>query len=101
MINQIKRMDNSCHIPDLVQAFSNVENGGLNRVYSGFIFQNNIISRCKAKKWFKFCQEFLSNIRSSTFMLTSSVNPRARGSELTFYCVLIKNMQIEHHTILN
>ena len=24
-----KRMDNNCHIPDLVQAFSNVENGGL------------------------------------------------------------------------
>ena len=28
----IKRMDNNCHIPDLVQAFSNVENGGLNLV---------------------------------------------------------------------
>ena len=27
-----KRMDNNCHIPDLVQAFSNVENGGLNLV---------------------------------------------------------------------
>ena len=25
-----KWMDNNCHIPDLVQAFSNVENGGLN-----------------------------------------------------------------------
>ena len=25
-------MDNNCHIPDLVQAFSNVENGGLNLV---------------------------------------------------------------------
>ena len=25
-----KRMDNNCHIPDLVQAFSNVENSGLN-----------------------------------------------------------------------
>ena len=25
-----KRMDKNCHIPDLVQAFSNVENGGLN-----------------------------------------------------------------------
>ena len=25
-------MDNDCHIPDLVQAFSNVENGGLNLV---------------------------------------------------------------------
>ena len=24
-----KRMDKNCHIPDLVQAFSNVENGGL------------------------------------------------------------------------
>ena len=23
-----KRMDKNCHIPDLVQAFSNVENGG-------------------------------------------------------------------------
>ena len=27
-----KRMDKSCHIPDLIQAFSNVENGGLNLV---------------------------------------------------------------------
>ena len=27
-----KRMDNKCYIPDLVQAFSNVENGGLNLV---------------------------------------------------------------------
>ena len=29
-----KRMDNNsvCHIPDLVQAFSNVEHGGLNLV---------------------------------------------------------------------
>ena len=25
-----KRMDKNFHIPDLVQAFSNVENGGLN-----------------------------------------------------------------------
>ena len=25
-----KRMDKNCHVPDLVQAFSNVENGGLN-----------------------------------------------------------------------
>ena len=25
-------MDKNCHIPDLVQAFSNVENGGLNLV---------------------------------------------------------------------
>ena len=32
MIKHIKRMDNNCHIPDLVQAFSNVENGGLNIV---------------------------------------------------------------------
>ena len=28
-IKHIKRMDNNCHIPDLVQAFSNIENGGL------------------------------------------------------------------------
>ena len=28
-----KRMDKNCHIPDLVQAFSNVENGGLNLVW--------------------------------------------------------------------
>ena len=34
MIKHIKRMDNNCHFPDLVQAFSNVENGGLNLVYS-------------------------------------------------------------------
>ena len=27
-----KRMDNNGHIPDFVQAFSNVENGGLNLV---------------------------------------------------------------------
>ena len=27
-----KRMVKNCHIPDLVQAFSNVENGGLNLV---------------------------------------------------------------------
>ena len=27
-----KRMDNNCRIPDLVQALSNVENGGLNLV---------------------------------------------------------------------
>ena len=32
MIKQIKRMDKNFHIPDLVQAFSNVENGGLNLV---------------------------------------------------------------------
>ena len=25
----IKRMENHCHIPDFVQTFSNVENGGL------------------------------------------------------------------------
>ena len=31
-------MDKNCHIPDLVQAFSNVENGGLNLI--SFI-QNN------------------------------------------------------------
>ena len=30
MIKHIKQMDNNCNIPDLVQAFSNVENGGLN-----------------------------------------------------------------------
>ena len=29
-IKDIKRMDNKCHIPDLVHAFSYVENGGLN-----------------------------------------------------------------------
>ena len=28
----IKRMNNNCHIPDLVQAVSYVENGGLNLV---------------------------------------------------------------------
>ena len=27
-----QRMDKNCHIPDLVQAFSNVENGGLNLI---------------------------------------------------------------------
>ena len=26
------RMDKNCHIPDFIQAFSNVENGGLNLV---------------------------------------------------------------------
>ena len=25
-----RRMDRNCHIPDLVQAFSNIENGGPN-----------------------------------------------------------------------
>ena len=30
--SHIKRMDNNCHIPDLVQAYSYVENGGLNLV---------------------------------------------------------------------
>ena len=30
--NTYQRMDNNCHIPDLVQAFSNVGNGGLNLV---------------------------------------------------------------------
>ena len=29
----IKRMNNNCHTPDLIQAFSNVENGGLNLVF--------------------------------------------------------------------
>ena len=33
MIKHIKRMDNNCHIPDMVQAFSNVENVGFS-VYS-------------------------------------------------------------------
>ena len=28
----IKRIDNNCHIPDLVHAFSYVQNGGLNLV---------------------------------------------------------------------
>jgi hypothetical protein len=32
MTKHIKRMDNDCHIPDLVQAFSNEENVGLNLV---------------------------------------------------------------------
>ena len=27
-----KRIDKNCHTPDLVRAFSNVENGGLNLV---------------------------------------------------------------------
>ena len=27
-------MNNNCHIPDLVQAFSNVENGGLKWFYN-------------------------------------------------------------------
>ena len=27
-----KRIDHNCHIPDLIQAFSNVKNGGLNLV---------------------------------------------------------------------
>ena len=27
-----QRMDKNCHIPDLVQVFANVENGGLNLV---------------------------------------------------------------------
>ena len=30
-------MDNNCHIPDLVQAFSYVENGGLNLVQMSYI----------------------------------------------------------------
>ena len=34
MTKHIKRMDSNCHIPDLVQAFSNVENDGLNLVYN-------------------------------------------------------------------
>ena len=32
MIKHVIRMDNNCNIPDLVQTFSNVENGGLNLV---------------------------------------------------------------------
>ena len=32
MTKHIKRMDNNCHIPDLGQAFSNVESGGFNLV---------------------------------------------------------------------
>ena len=32
MINHIKQMDNNYNISDLAQAFSNVENGGLNLV---------------------------------------------------------------------
>ena len=32
MTKHIKRTDNNCYIPDLVQAFSNVENGSLNLV---------------------------------------------------------------------
>ena len=31
-LKHIKRLDNNCYIPDLIQAFSNVENGGLNLV---------------------------------------------------------------------
>ena len=31
-IKHFKRMDNNCHIPDLVHAFSIVENNGLNLV---------------------------------------------------------------------
>ena len=33
-IKHIKRIENNCHIPDLVQAYSYEENGGLNLVYS-------------------------------------------------------------------
>ena len=33
-MKHIKLMYNNCHIPDLVHAFSNVENGGLNLFYS-------------------------------------------------------------------
>ena len=29
-----KRVDNNCHIPDLLQTFANIENGGLNLVLS-------------------------------------------------------------------
>ena len=32
MTKHIKRMDSKCHIHDMVQAFSNVENGGLNLI---------------------------------------------------------------------
>ena len=32
MTKHIKRMHNNCHISDLVQAFSNAENGGMNLV---------------------------------------------------------------------
>ena len=32
MLKHIKRMEYNCHIPDLEQAFSNVENCGLNLV---------------------------------------------------------------------
>ncbi|OPL21638.1 membrane 1-like metallo-endopeptidase-like, partial [Mytilus galloprovincialis] len=35
-----KRMDKNCHIPDLVQAFSNVENGGLNLAYRKWVKAN-------------------------------------------------------------
>ena len=31
-LKHIKRMDYNCHIPDLAQVFSYVENGGLNMV---------------------------------------------------------------------
>ena len=31
-LNYIKQLDNNCHIPDLVQAYSYVENDGLNLV---------------------------------------------------------------------
>ena len=31
-LKHIKRMDNSSHIPDFVQAFSYIENGGINLV---------------------------------------------------------------------
>ena len=31
-LKHIKQMDNKCHIPDLVQAFSYVENDGLNLI---------------------------------------------------------------------
>ena len=50
MIKYIKRMDNNCHIPHLVQACSNVENGGLNQcnisskhLALSYIFQLNYI----------------------------------------------------------
>ena len=41
-LKHIKPMDSNCHTPELLQAFSHVENGGLNLVLEPLTFMSHI-----------------------------------------------------------
>lgn len=48
---------NNCHIPDLVQKFSDLENGGLNLIYSRANIKPKLSAMIKIDKTEKFSHE--------------------------------------------